>query len=55
MAKMGRPKSEEPKLKTVGVRLSEEDYTRLKEYARMHNLTMTEVMQEGMNKLISKS
>jgi hypothetical protein len=55
MAKMGRPKSEEPKLKTVGVRLSEEDYIRLKEYALKHDMTMTEVMQEGMRKLLSKA
>ncbi|MGB4660726.1 MAG: CopG family transcriptional regulator [Mobilitalea sp.] len=55
MAKMGRPKSDEPKLKTVGVRLSEEDYIRLKEYALKHDMTMTEVMQEGMRKLLSKA
>jgi len=54
MAKMGRPKVDDPKLKIVGVRLSGEDYTRLKEYTRKHDMTMTEVMQKGMKMLLSK-
>jgi hypothetical protein len=54
MAKMGRPKVDDPKLKIVGVRLSGEDYARLKEYTHKHDMTMTEVMQKGMTMLISK-
>lgn len=55
MAKMGRPKSESPKLKTVGIRLSDEEYAELKKYASTHNLTITEALLKGMRLLFNAS
>lgn len=55
MAKMGRPKSESPKLKTVGVRLTDEQHKELKEYASKHNQTITEAVSEGIQLLLKKT
>jgi hypothetical protein len=52
MAKMGRPKSDSPKLKSVGIRLADEDYKKLIEYASEHNLTITQVLLKGLNLLL---
>jgi hypothetical protein len=52
MAKMGRPKSDSPKLKSVGIRLADEDYEKLIEYASEHNLTITQVLLKGLNLLL---
>jgi NRPS condensation-like uncharacterized protein len=52
MAKVGRPKSECPKMKIVGIRLADEDHERLKEYASKHNLTMTDVLLKGLKLLL---
>lgn len=48
MAKMGRPKSENPKNKVIGFKLTEHEVARLKEYASRHNKTITEVLQKGI-------
>lgn len=48
MAKMGRPKAVEKKNRTIGIRLSEEEYERLKKYASEHQSTVTEVLHKGM-------
>ena len=37
MAKMGRPKVDKPKDYKVGIRLSDDEYARLKRYAEIHN------------------
>lgn len=49
---MGRPKSSSPKLKSVGIRLADEEYEKLKKYASEHNLTITEVLLKGMRLLL---
>lgn len=48
MTKMGRPKSDSPKLKSVGIRMTDEEYEKLKKYASEHDLTITEVLLKGM-------
>jgi hypothetical protein len=55
MGKMGRPKVVSPRLKSVGVRLTEEEYNKLKKYASEHNLTITELILQGIQLLLSKS
>lgn len=50
MAKMGRPKSDNPKLRALNIRLTETDYQRLLAYAQSHNLTITEVVRKGIEK-----
>ena len=55
MAKMGRPKVDKPKDYKVGIRLSDEEYTRLKEYAEKHNQTMAQIVREGVSHIISRN
>lgn len=50
MAKMGRPKKDNAKLKHLGVRVSEEEYARLATYAAKHNQTITQVALEALDK-----
>jgi len=52
MAKMGRPKVDNPKQKTVGIRLSDENYRRLMEYNKANNMTITETMSKAFELLI---
>ncbi len=49
LAKMGRPKSEHPKKIMVGLKLTEEEAARLKEYASKHDMTITQVLQRGID------
>ena len=55
MPRMGRPKLEHPKLKTVGVRVTCDEYRVIKEYATRHNMTMTEMVLKGVRYLIQAS
>lgn len=52
MAKMGRPKAEEVKEKTITLRVTPTEYQRIKEYAQAHNLTITKVLLKGVDKLM---
>ncbi len=54
MAKMGRPKVEQPKKHFLSVRLTDELYARLLEYTLHNNKTMTEVALEGLEKVLSR-
>ena len=51
MARMGRPKIDKPKQKSIGIRMSEEEREKLLQYASEHDKTITEVVQEAVNKL----
>ncbi|MDO4308203.1 MAG: CopG family transcriptional regulator [Eubacteriales bacterium] len=52
MAKMGRPKKDETKCKSIGIRLWDEQYTRLMQYAFEHGLTITQVVQEALERFL---
>lgn len=54
--KMGRPKlnEEDARWHRVSVRLTNEEYNRLKEYAESQNTTATQVILEGLNMVYSK-
>ena len=54
MAKMGRPKLEEPMTHKVSVRFSDREYQRLKVYAESINKTMTEALKDGIELLYKK-
>ena len=54
MAKMGRPRSDSPKLKSVGIRLADEDYEKLMKYASAHNLTITQTLLKGIKLLFNE-
>lgn len=45
MAKMGRPKVNEPADKRVTIRFKEKEYELLLEYAERQNLTITQVVR----------
>ena len=49
MAKTGRPKSDNPKKNVVGLKLTEEETATLKEYASKHDMTVTQVLQRGID------
>ena len=52
--KMGRPRAENTKSKSVTVRLSDELYYKLSEYAASHKITMTDVIQQSLKIFFSK-
>lgn len=52
--KMGRPKKEDAKRKSVTVRLSEDIHKKLFEYAAEHETTMTEVTLRSLEEYLSK-
>ena len=56
MAKMGRPKSENAKKKTLSIRVEDALYERIcnyANYAEQHQLTVTEVVLQGLDKVLS--
>lgn len=52
--KVGHPFSDNPKKSPVTIRLTSDDYSRLKEYADTHSVTMTQVIMEGLEMVYSK-
>lgn len=50
--KAGRPKKDVIKQKVVSVRMLPDEYAMVKDYADKTNMTVTEVMMEGVKKLI---
>ena len=46
MARMGRPKSEAPKLNTLSMRVTDEELQELKEYADSHNIEAVNVVPQ---------
>ena len=55
MAKMGRPKSENSKKKVLSVRVEDSMYEQICDYAKKHNMTVTEVVLESLERLFGKS
>lgn len=51
MSKMGRPKSERIKDKIVTVRMSDEEYHKLRDYSEQHQQTITETIKKGVELL----
>lgn len=49
VAKMGRPKSENPKNTLMGLKLTEQEAAKLKKYAFKHDMTITQVLQRGID------
>lgn len=55
MAKMGRPKLENAKRKTLNVRVADAFYARICAYAEQHQMTVTEVVTQALEKALSES
>lgn len=54
MAKIGRPKEVNPRDKTIGVRLTGEEYKKLLAYTENHNQIITQTVVDGLNYLYEK-
>ena len=52
MAKVGRPKLDNKKIKKVTIRMSDEDYDRLIKYNEANDQTMTDTLLEAFNNLM---
>lgn len=55
MAKMGRPKVETVKDRTITMRVTPAEHQKIKEYAQSHSLTITQVVQKGVEIILSTS
>ena len=51
MAKIGRPKKDFPKIKSITIRLSDQEYEKFIKYAASHNMTMTQALIKGIELL----
>ena len=51
MARMGRPKLENPSSEGVFIRLTKDEHTDITEYASSHDLTITQTLVQGFRKL----
>jgi len=54
MAKAGRPKADVTKEKVVSVRMKPEEFERLKEYADSSKMTVTQVVQKGVERILEE-
>ena len=51
MSKTGRPKSDIVKDKIVTIRMSDEEYGKLKDFSEKHQQTITETIKKGVELL----
>ncbi len=51
LARTGRPRLENPRSEGVFMRLTKEEHAEIVEYAKKHNLTITQTLVEGFEKL----
>ncbi len=54
MSKIGRPRTDDPRKKSLGVRVTNSEYNVIKEYAREHDITITETLLKGVETLIQR-
>jgi len=55
MANMGRPKLEVVKDKRIALRVTQDEYDKLKEYASKNNISVSKAIYGEVKKLISKT
>ena len=53
--KIGRPKSENVKKKVLSIRVEDSMYKCICDYARKHKMTVTEVVLQGLEKILNRS
>lgn len=51
----GRPQVENPKQSVLGVRVTAETHEKIKQYAREHHQTISQVVLEGLDLLYDKN
>jgi hypothetical protein len=54
LARTGRPRLENPRSERVFIRLTKDEHTAVVEYANNHNLTITQTLVQGFQKLQEK-
>ncbi len=54
MGKMGRPKVDNPKIHRVSVRLTKDEYEKLKKYVLKHNTTVSKILKLSINNICKK-
>ena len=54
MARMGRPKLENPRSEGVFIRLTKDEHTDITEYASSHDLTITQTLVQGFYTMIDR-
>lgn len=54
MAKMGRPKADNPKSHAINLRVTKDEYEKMQEYATKHDLTIAESARQGIIKLLEE-
>ena len=52
--KIGRPKSENVKKKVLSIRVEDSMYKCICDYARKHKMTVTEVVLQGLEKVLNR-
>jgi hypothetical protein len=52
MAKIGRPRIENPKKNMITFRMRDDDRRALNRYASMHNITISEALEKAVRNLI---
>lgn len=52
LARMGRPKADEPRRNQVMVRFTDKEFSVLKKCAEENNLTITETVRKGVEKIL---
>ena len=52
--KIGRPKSENVKKKVLSIRVEDSMYKSICDYARKHEMTVTEVVLQGLEKVLNR-
>lgn len=55
MKKVGRPKTDNAKLRTLSFRLHESDFLSFKEYASKHDITVTQLVMESVRAYINQN
>lgn len=51
MAKMGRPKAENPKSSKITIRFTDDEFEQLRKRADQNDQTITETIREGVRRL----
>ncbi len=55
MAKMGRPRSDDPKQNTLSLKVTDQELRKLKNYADSHGMTITQLLHTGVELLLETS
>jgi len=55
MAKMGRPQVQDPIARKISIRFSVEEYNKLSDYAKTHNVSVAQVVRAGVKEYLENN